>query len=237
MHHVHESPPVMTVPLMRAGGGCRAGRLARPRHDRPEGEFWAGAIFYGEHNHVLHAMHEVPFWVKLAPMLAMVGGLGLSYVLLHRPRPAWGPGSRRRPAALPAVLQQVVLRRALRLPVRPPGQGAGLGALARRRRRASSTGSGRTASRAATLRTRQRAVQLQTGYVYHYAFVMLIGVAVLVSWYLLRDCRAEAMGDWPLLSLVTFLPLVGRGVHPASSAATRRSWPATAGPWRCGRRS
>jgi NADH-quinone oxidoreductase subunit L len=28
-------------------------------------------------------------------------------------------------------------------------------------------------------------VRLQTGYVYHYAFVMLIGVAALVSWYLL----------------------------------------------------
>ena len=29
-------------------------------------------------------------------------------------------------------------------------------------------------------------MRLQTGYVYHYAFVMLIGVAALVSWYLYR---------------------------------------------------
>ena len=28
------------------------------------------------------------------------------------------------------------------------------------------------------------AVRLQTGYVYHYAFAMLIGVAALVTWYL-----------------------------------------------------
>ena len=28
----------------------------------------------------------------------------------------------------------------------------------------------------------QRVVRLQTGYVYHYAFAMLIGVAALVSW-------------------------------------------------------
>ena len=27
-------------------------------------------------------------------------------------------------------------------------------------------------------------MRLQTGYVYHYAFVMLIGVAALVTWYL-----------------------------------------------------
>ena len=30
----------------------------------------------------------------------------------------------------------------------------------------------------------RRAVRLQSGYVYHYAFAMLIGVAALVSWYL-----------------------------------------------------
>ena len=30
------------------------------------------------------------------------------------------------------------------------------------------------------------ASRLQTGYLYHYAFAMLIGVVVLVSWYLLR---------------------------------------------------
>ena len=37
---------------------------------------------------------------------------------------------------------------------------------------------------ASTLFTARRAVRLQTGYLYHYAFAMLIGVAVLVSWYL-----------------------------------------------------
>ena len=30
-----------------------------------------------------------------------------------------------------------------------------------------------------------RVVRLQTGYVYHYAFAMLIGVAGLVTWYLM----------------------------------------------------
>ena len=30
----------------------------------------------------------------------------------------------------------------------------------------------------------RRIAGLQTGYVYHYAFVMLIGVVVFVSWYL-----------------------------------------------------
>jgi len=30
------------------------------------------------------------------------------------------------------------------------------------------------------------ASRLQTGYLYHYAFAMLIGVVLLVSWYLVR---------------------------------------------------
>ena len=37
----------------------------------------------------------------------------------------------------------------------------------------------------ATTRLSIRASLLQTGYLYHYAFVMLVGVVLLVSWYLL----------------------------------------------------
>jgi NADH-quinone oxidoreductase subunit L len=32
-------------------------------------------------------------------------------------------------------------------------------------------------------------VRLQTGYVYHYAFAMLIGVAAMVTWYLFTGAR------------------------------------------------
>jgi NADH-quinone oxidoreductase subunit L len=38
---------------------------------------------------------------------------------------------------------------------------------------------------AATIELARRAARLQSGYVYHYAFAMLIGVAVLVTYYLL----------------------------------------------------
>lgn len=37
---------------------------------------------------------------------------------------------------------------------------------------------------AAAMDIARRAVRLQSGYLYHYAFAMLIGVALLVSWYL-----------------------------------------------------
>ena len=37
---------------------------------------------------------------------------------------------------------------------------------------------------AASVDIARRAMRLQTGYLYHYAFAMLIGVALLVTWYL-----------------------------------------------------
>jgi NADH-quinone oxidoreductase subunit L len=40
---------------------------------------------------------------------------------------------------------------------------------------------------ATTVRLAVRASRLQTGYFYHYAFVMLIGVVAFVSWYWLRQ--------------------------------------------------
>jgi NADH-quinone oxidoreductase subunit L len=33
----------------------------------------------------------------------------------------------------------------------------------------------------------QGAVRLQTGYLYHYAFAMMIGVAVLITWFMFRS--------------------------------------------------
>ena len=39
---------------------------------------------------------------------------------------------------------------------------------------------------AATLDLARKAKVLQSGYVYHYAFAMLIGVAVVVTWFLFR---------------------------------------------------
>jgi NADH-quinone oxidoreductase subunit L len=38
---------------------------------------------------------------------------------------------------------------------------------------------------ATTLSLARRAGRLQSGYVYHYAFAMLIGVVILITWYLI----------------------------------------------------
>ncbi len=51
------------------------------------------------------------------------------------------------------------------------------------------------------------AVRLQTGYVYHYAFAMLIGVVALATWFMVRGCAH--MNHFPISQRHTFLPLLG----------------------------
>ena len=42
--------------------------------------FWGKALFEGPHNHIMHAMHEVPELVAWSATIAMVAGFALSYL-------------------------------------------------------------------------------------------------------------------------------------------------------------
>ncbi len=53
----------------------------------------------------------------------------------------------------------------------------------------SSTGSDPTAWRRASSTARGSPMRLQTGYIYHYAFAMLIGVAAVVTWFVAGGLR------------------------------------------------
>jgi NADH-quinone oxidoreductase subunit L len=188
MHHVHESPPVMTVPLMvLAVGAVLAGWLGLGMIDA-EGHFWAGSIYHGEHNHVMHDMHDVPLWVRLAPFFAMAIGLGFSYVC-YMARP--GLSAQIAAAAGPVnrlfynkwyfdELYDILFVRSAKAIGYGLWRGGDQGIIDR---------FGPDGVAASTLATAKRAVRLQTGYVYHYAFAMLIGVAALVSWYLYLTLR------------------------------------------------
>jgi NADH-quinone oxidoreductase subunit L len=188
MEHVHESPPVMTVPLLvLAAGAILAGWLG---HGMIADDYhlWAEAIYHGEHNHVLHDMHEVPTWVRLSPLFAMILGLSTSYyVYMLRP----GLSSRIAEAAGPVNrffhnkwYFDELYDRIFVQPAKAIGyglwRGGDQGIIDR---------FGPDGIAASTIFTSKRAVRLQTGYVYHYAFVMLAGVAALVSWYLYLTLR------------------------------------------------
>ncbi len=86
--HAHESPLVMTIPLaVLAVGAVFAGMVwYNSFFGNVEGmsAFFslkegaapgAGAIYYGEANKVLETAHESPVWVSLAPFVAMLIGL------------------------------------------------------------------------------------------------------------------------------------------------------------------
>jgi len=62
MHHVHESPPVMLVPLFLLGAGALfAGVLFQSYFfGQAYQGFWNGALFTSAANHVMEAVHHVP---------------------------------------------------------------------------------------------------------------------------------------------------------------------------------
>jgi NADH-quinone oxidoreductase subunit L len=83
LEHVHESPPVMIVPLLfLATGAVIAGKLLYPWFIG-EGwrEFWNGSIFVAPGNHVLAALEQVPAWAEQAPLVVGLAGIALAYVM------------------------------------------------------------------------------------------------------------------------------------------------------------
>jgi NADH-quinone oxidoreductase subunit L len=184
-HTPHESPWSMLIPLVVLSiGAIFAGVVFKEAfvgHDFEQ--FWKSALFMGKDNHILHAMHEVPKWVVASPFLAMLLGFVLAwYMYVRRPEI---PG--KLAAANPALYQFLLNKWYFDeiydfLFVRPSKwlgrflwkKGDGLVI----------DGFGPDGVSARVVDVTNRVVRLQTGYLYHYAFAMLIGVAGLVTWYL-----------------------------------------------------
>lgn len=184
---VHESPKVMLVPmLVLAVGAVLAGLLAADMMVGHHWEdFWRGSIvILPEHPAVEHA-HDVPLWVKLAPLVVGLAGIALAYVLYMFTSGIPAMLAARFRAVYEFLLNKwyfdelydgVLVRPAFRI-----GRGlwkGGDGALI--------DGVGPDGVAAAAVRVARGTVRLQTGYIFHYAFAMLIGVLILVTWYLFR---------------------------------------------------
>jgi NADH-quinone oxidoreductase subunit L len=83
MEHVHESPISMLAPLtVLAVGAITVGAVFKENFVGHHWEqFWNGAIVNAPHNHIMHAAHEVPSWVPLAPTVVGLSGIALAYIL------------------------------------------------------------------------------------------------------------------------------------------------------------
>src|SRR3546814_6400927 len=81
----HESPLSIPIPLILLSvGAVAAGYTFQNYFIAPDaGEtFWKGALYHSEH--LMHAMHEVPVWVKLGPTIVMLIGLYVAWLAYIR---------------------------------------------------------------------------------------------------------------------------------------------------------
>jgi NADH-quinone oxidoreductase subunit L len=193
--HAHESPWVMLLPLLALAAGSVAAGFAFQAffvgHDYSE--FWRASLAEGPHNHIRHAMHEIPEWAGWAASIAMLVGFGLAYV--YYVAAPWLP------AATARAFKSLYLFLLNKwyfdelydwLFVRPTFWLARL--LWKRGDGTIIDGLGPDNVAARVLWTTGRVVKLQTGYVYHYAFAMLIGVAIIVTAFMFNDIRALFSG-------------------------------------------
>ena len=86
--HAHESPTVMLVPLaVLAVGSVLAGMVFYgPFFGSTDQvrDYFGAAIFMAEGNDLISEAHYVPGWVKVSPFIAMLLGLGLAYMFYIR---------------------------------------------------------------------------------------------------------------------------------------------------------
>jgi len=185
MAHIHESPPVMTIPLaILAVGAVVSGFAFAPWFvgDGMDG-FWRDSILILDSHKALENAHHVPLWVKVSPLVVGLIGIALAYKIYWR-----GLERGQALAKFMGPFYQFSLNKWYFdelynfLFVRPAfwigrqfwkkGDGRVI------------DGFGPDGVAATTLRAAKGISLLQTGYVYHYAFAMLIGVVLLVSFYL-----------------------------------------------------
>jgi NADH-quinone oxidoreductase subunit L len=191
-HKPHESPLTMLVPLIILSIGAIVAGFAFTGYfvGHHNEEFWRGAIYNAPTNHVLEHAHESPEWIGWMPLIASVLGLLVA---------AWmylvKPGSGAKMAAKEGLLYTFFYRKWLfdELYEATFVRGAKLlGDLFWKvGDKKVIDGLGPDGVAAVSSAIGKKVGKLQTGFVYHYAFVMLIGVVVLLG---------LAIGLWGLKS-------------------------------------
>ena len=176
----------MLVPLViLAAGALFAGVIFHEQFiGEAYAEFWRTSLFTLPDNHILHDFHDAPFWVKLAPFVAMLAGFFVAYQFYIR-----SPETPRKLAQEHRGLYAFLLNKwyfdelydflfvnpAKRLGYFLWKKGDGW----------LIDGFGPDGVSARVIDVTRSVVRLQSGYLYHYAFAMLIGVAALVTWMML----------------------------------------------------
>ncbi len=185
MEHAHESPPVMLLPLtVLAAGALFAGWLGYDHFvGEARGEFWGASIFVAPGHDSIEAAHHGPEWVGILPLVVGLLGIFLAYVFYMR-KPSW-------PAAWAtglSPLYQLIFHKYYfdelyeAIFVRPAYW---IGDLFWKRGDQGTIDAFGPDGIATTTRSVSAAFsRLQTGYLFHYALAMLVGVLFLITFYL-----------------------------------------------------
>ncbi len=183
--NIHESPLVMTLPLVfLALGALIAGKLG---YESFGGEsmsaFWNKSLLVLDANRTIEAAHHVPTWVILMPTAMLIIGFGCAWYSYIR-----NPSFPKRLAERYAVAYRFLLNKWYFdelydwLFVRPALK---IGLLLWKKGDGKVIdGLGPDGISALTRRLAGRTGRVQSGYVYHYAFAMMVGVVAIITWYL-----------------------------------------------------
>ncbi|RFB81499.1 NADH-quinone oxidoreductase subunit L [Methylovirgula sp. 4M-Z18] len=184
----HESPLVMLIPLAVLALGAIAAGMAYKGVFIGEAaeEFWKGSLVANVKEGVMHDVEEVPAWVHLSPFIMMVGGFLVAYYMYVMDRTVPKRLAEQNPGLYQFLLNKWYFDELYDLLfVRPAfwlgrlfwkgGDGKIIDGL------------GPDGISARVVDGTNWIVRLQTGYIYHYAFAMLIGIASFVTWYLFRS--------------------------------------------------
>jgi NADH-quinone oxidoreductase subunit L len=188
--HAHESPWVILIPLIfLAAGSILAGfpfkEIFAGHH---VAEFFRDSLKFGPDNHILHDMHNVHWAIPYVPTVMMAVGFLVAWQFYIR-----RPDLPKSLAEQHDVLYRFLLNKWYfdeiydLIFVRPTlwlGRVLWKGGDGR-----IIDGLGPDGVSARVLDVTRNVVRLQTGYLYHYAFAMLIGVAALITWFMFAGVR------------------------------------------------
>ncbi len=186
-YHPHESPLSMLIPLgVLAVGAVFAGLLFHGAFIEAEtgAKFWANSTL-AFNAHLMHEMHEVPLWVKLSSTFAMLTGLAIAIQMYLRSADAPQRLATTFRALYNFFLNKWYFDELYNLIFIRPSfwlgrlfwKGGDAGIIDR---------FGPNGSAAVVAMTSRLAVRMQTGYVYSYALVMLLGLVGFISWMMVQ---------------------------------------------------
>lgn len=184
MSHVHEAPLPMAVPLMvLACGSIFVGYMSRDMMIGLGTDFWGSAVYtLPHHDHMVEAEY-LPQWIRLLPLYLTLGGALVSYSTCIL-APQWSAGFMQYPWYRRGMefcnrrwFVDVVYNRYIGEPAMQWGYWTSFRALDRGLLEMC----GPEGMSRVSVSLAQRLRGLQSGYMYHYALVMLLGVICLVA--------------------------------------------------------